>query len=152
MGGGCITSCVWSKAHTTHLHSWRIVVSGSGHIENKINYLNLSAICINIEHSKMVLSRMQPMFHATRLIPHGASRLVRALSAWSVKTRRAPSRRGSMVTRLSPYQVYESRYIPSPPPSPFPVGSMVVPLQLCTMSRATPPPHACAFRLSIPTA
>ena len=30
--------------------------------------------------------------HATRRKPHGASRLVLAMSAWSVKTRRAPPR------------------------------------------------------------
>ena len=36
-------------------------------------------------------SRMQLTLHATRRTPHGASRLVLAMSAWSVKTRRAPS-------------------------------------------------------------
>ena len=35
---------------------------------------------------------MQLTLHATRRIPHGASRLVIAMSAWSVETRRAPSR------------------------------------------------------------
>ena len=35
-------------------------------------------------------SRMQLTLHATRRTPHGASRLVLAMSAWSVKTRRAP--------------------------------------------------------------
>ena len=39
-----------------------------------------------------VLSRMQLVLHATRLTPYGASRLVQAMSAWSVKTRRAPAR------------------------------------------------------------
>jgi len=38
-------------------------------------------------------SRMQLTLHATRRTPHGPSRLVQAMSAWSVKTRRAPSRR-----------------------------------------------------------
>ena len=42
--------------------------------------------------SKAVFSRMQLTLHATRPTPHGASRLVQAMSAWSVKTRRAPSR------------------------------------------------------------
>ena len=42
--------------------------------------------------SQAVLSRMQLTLHATRRTPHGASRLVQAMSAWSVKTRRAPSR------------------------------------------------------------
>ena len=36
---------------------------------------------------------MQLTLHATRRKPHGASRLVQAMSAWSVETRRAPSRR-----------------------------------------------------------
>ena len=39
-----------------------------------------------------VLSRRQLTLHATLRKPHGASRLVLAMSAWSVKTRRAPSR------------------------------------------------------------
>ena len=42
--------------------------------------------------SHEVLSRMQLTLHATGRTPHGASRLVLAKSAWSVKTRRAPSR------------------------------------------------------------
>ena len=41
---------------------------------------------------RAVLGRMQLTFHATRRTPHGASRLVQAMSAWLVKTRRAPSR------------------------------------------------------------
>ena len=41
---------------------------------------------------KAVLSRMQLTLHVTRPPPHGALRLVQAMSAWSVKTRRAPSR------------------------------------------------------------
>ena len=42
--------------------------------------------------SQVVLSRMQVTVHATRQAPHGGSRLVRAMSAWLVKTRRAPPR------------------------------------------------------------
>ena len=37
---------------------------------------------------------MQFTFHATRRTPHGASRLVQAMSGWLVKIRRAPSRHG----------------------------------------------------------
>ena len=39
-----------------------------------------------------VLGRVQSTLHATRRTPRGASRLVQAMSAWLVKTRRAPSR------------------------------------------------------------
>ena len=35
---------------------------------------------------------MQSTLHATSRTPHGASRLMQAMSAWSVKTRRASSR------------------------------------------------------------
>ena len=41
---------------------------------------------------RAVLGRMQFTLHATRRTLHGASRLVQAMSAWLVKTRRAPSR------------------------------------------------------------
>ena len=41
---------------------------------------------------KTILSRKQLTLHATRPTPRGASRLVRAMFAWSVKARRAPSR------------------------------------------------------------
>ena len=40
---------------------------------------------------RAVLGRMQFTFHAARQTPHGASRLVLAMSAWLMKTRRAPS-------------------------------------------------------------
>ena len=43
---------------------------------------------------RAVLGRMQFTLHATRRTPHVAPRLVQAISAWSVKTRRAPSRHG----------------------------------------------------------
>ena len=41
---------------------------------------------------RAILGRMKFTFHATRRTPRGASRLVQAMSAWFVKTRRAPSR------------------------------------------------------------
>ena len=42
--------------------------------------------------SRAILSRMQLILYATRLTPHGASRLGQAMSVSSSKTRRAPSR------------------------------------------------------------
>ena len=41
---------------------------------------------------RAVLGRMQFALHATRGTPHGASHWVQAMSAWLVKTRRAPCR------------------------------------------------------------
>ena len=43
---------------------------------------------------RAVLRRMQFTLHVTRRTPHGASRLVQAMSVWLVKTRRPPSRHG----------------------------------------------------------
>ena len=55
--------------------------------------------------SQVGLSRTQVALHATHRTPHGASRLVHAMSAWSVKTRRAPSRlcRDARVYTTIPY-------------------------------------------------
>ena len=56
-------------------------------------YLQKSAHKVRKSASQAVLSRMKLTFHATRRTPtHGASRLVQAMPAWSVKTRRAPTR------------------------------------------------------------
>ena len=41
---------------------------------------------------RAVPGRMQSTLHTILRAPHGASRLVQAMSAWLVKTRRAPSR------------------------------------------------------------
>ena len=48
---------------------------------------------------RAALGRMQFTLHATRRTPRGVSRLVQAMSAWLVKTRRSPSRhsRGARV-------------------------------------------------------
>ena len=43
---------------------------------------------------RAVLGRMQFTLHAIRRAPHGASRLVQAMSAWLLQTRSAPSRHG----------------------------------------------------------
>ena len=41
---------------------------------------------------RLLAGRMQSTLHAARRTTHGALRLVKAISAWSVKTQRAPSR------------------------------------------------------------
>ena len=59
---------------------------------------------------------MQLTLHATRRTTHGASRLVQAMSAWSVKTDvlrpGIVGMRGSMVMRLRPFMIPST----SPPP------------------------------------
>ena len=56
--------------------------------------INSSDAIIHIQHlpQKLFLVKFTAHLHATRLTPHGASRLIQAMSAWSAKTRRAPSR------------------------------------------------------------
>ena len=70
---------------------------------------------------RAILGRMQFTVHATRRTPHGASRLVRAMSAWLVKTRRAPSRH-SRDTRVYGHKDYSHAQIENPP-SPTPLRS-----------------------------
>ena len=87
------THCeIYGEASTRKLHSIPNAVSGSGrHDTNKSirrchPYARKSV-------SQAIRSKMQLTLHATRPTPHGASRLMQAMSAWSVKIRRAPSRR-----------------------------------------------------------
>ena len=56
--------------------------------------------------SKAVLSRAQLTLHANRSTPHGASRLVQAMSACIV------GMRGSMVKRLPGTAMHDNEYTP----------------------------------------
>ena len=59
---------------------------------------------------------MQPTLQATRRTPHGALRLVQAMSAWLVKTRHAPSRRSrdARVYGYTTTAMHDIEYTPSP--------------------------------------
>ena len=65
-----------------------------------------------------------PALHATRLTPHDAAPLVHAMSAWSVKTRRAPSRhcrmRGSYHSNSYGHTTTVMREMSTPPPVRLP--------------------------------
>ena len=80
------------KAPMRHFHSNPIAVSGSGHTGKQNQFIRRCHSYARNSAAQAVLSRMQLTLHATRRTPHGASRLVLAMSAWSVKTRRAQSR------------------------------------------------------------
>ena len=70
-----------------------IAVSGSGHQKTNRFIGRCRHPYARKLSSKALRRRMQlTLFHATRPTPHGASRSAQAKSAWSVKTRRAPSR------------------------------------------------------------
>ena len=62
---------------------------------------------------------MQFTFHATRRTPHGASRLVQAMSAWLVKTRCAPPRH-SRYARVYGHTTTAMHKLSTPPPIPPP--------------------------------
>ena len=72
---------------------------------------------------RAVLGRMKFTIHATRRIPHGASRLVQAISAWLVKTRRAPSRHNRDARAVWSYGYGHAQTEYTPPPSPPPLIS-----------------------------
>ena len=86
---------------------------------------------------------MQLTLHATRRTPHGTSRLVQPMSAWSVKTRRAPPQhcRGAraiphttMVIPLRPsIRLWPRTNIEYPPPPQPPPA-----LSLCMFLFAVP--------------
>ena len=69
---------------------------------------------------RAVLGRMQFTLHATRRTPHGASRLVQAMPAWLVKTRRAPSwhSRDARVDGHMTSAMHELSTLPPSPPTP----------------------------------
>ena len=65
--------------------------------------------------SQTVLRAMQLTVHATRRTPHGASLLVLAMFAWSVKTRRTPSRhrKDARICGHTTTAMHDNEYIPS---------------------------------------
>ena len=75
--------------HRRQIHSIPLLPMKAAALENESIHSQLSSRCKSA--SKAVLSRTRLTRHATRPTPHGASRLVQAMCAWSVKTRRAPS-------------------------------------------------------------
>ena len=94
--------CLWKLPYQKTKHnSWDAVI----HVREK-------------SASKAVLSRMQLTLYATRPTSHGASRLMQSMSAWSGKTRRAPS------LYCSDARVYD----------------MTIRLRSCMMSSTPPPP------------
>ena len=66
---------------------------------------------------RVVLGRMQFTLHAARRTPHGSSRLVQAISAWSVETRCAPSRQ-SRAARVYGHTTTAMQKLSTPPPTP----------------------------------
>ena len=100
--------------------------------------------------SQVVRSRIRLTLHATCRTLQGASRLVHAMSAWSAKTRHAPSRhcREARVYTLWSYHYGQAQTEYTPPRPPLPHSSMALPLlvvdalQLITShSKSSAVPH-----------
>ena len=85
---------------------------------------------------RAVLRRMQSILLATRRTPRGASRLVHAMSAWLVKTRRAPSRH-SRDARVYGHTTTAMHKLSTPPlrPSTSEIGTWLLFLELCSPRR-----------------
>ena len=64
-----------------------------------------------------VLRRMQFTLHAIHRTPHGASRLVHAMSTWLVNTQRAASQH-SRDARVGGHTTTAMHKLSTPPPSP----------------------------------
>ena len=106
---------VYGKTPTRQLlHSSPMAVSGSGHIGKQINHSSRCHSYARQSASQAVLRVTRLTLHATRRTCHGASRLVLAMSAWSVKARRAPSRhcRDARVYGHTTTAMHDSEYTP----------------------------------------
>ncbi|CAM9547150.1 unnamed protein product, partial [Laminaria digitata] len=113
-----VPGSVYGKASTRQLHSKTPLLSLEvATPENKSIYSMLSSSTCK-SASQDVLGRMQLTLHGTRQTHDGASRLVLTISAWSVKTRRAPSRhcRGSRVYGNTTTAMHDDEYTSLPPP------------------------------------
>ena len=122
--------CMWSSTHEGVTWYTPSAASGSDHAGKQFKALDAAIRLQERTHmvpmsaSKAVLSRMQLTLRATRRTPHGASCLVQATSAWSVKTRRAPFRHCRdarvMVVRLRLCMILNT-----PPPALQGVGTVL---------------------------
>ena len=88
----------YGKASTRQLHSNTHCCIWRGHARKQSNSVAPSSMnkkvgtrCRSPSYERFLEGCSSPI-HATRRTPHGASRLVQAMSTWSVKARHAPSR------------------------------------------------------------
>ena len=92
--------------------------------ENKVAHCSLSAIskkvgtrCRSPSYERFFEGRSSPFMRLART-PHGASRLVQAMSAWLVKIRCAPSRH-SRDARVYGHTTTAMHKLSTPPPPPM---------------------------------
>ena len=100
-------------------------------------------MCKSASQAVLINSRMQLTLHATRPPPHGASRLVQATPAWSVKTRHTPSRHcrdarayGHTTTAIHEIEcISPIEYPPSLPRHTHMVASVYIYRRACCVSQ-----------------
>ena len=100
---------------TRQSHGIHIAVSGSGHTTKHLNELDAYHQYARNFVSKAVFMRTQLILTCDwRNTSRFASRLMQASSAWSVKTRRAPSRhcRDARVYRHTTTAMHDNEYTP----------------------------------------
>ena len=113
---------------------------------NHIMFQIQNIITLRTPPSKTI-SRVQLTPQATRRTPHGALRLVQAMSAWSVKTQRAPSRpcrdakvNGHTTTAMTTAMNEMSTPLPPAPPLTPKHASLITPGS-CARRQARQPPR-----------
>ena len=121
-----------------------------------------STLKVSKPASHAVRSKMKLTLHATRRTSHGAARLVQAVSAWSVKIQRAPSRRcrDARVHAHTTTAMHANEYTLTPisavdccvDPDCFrwPHPAPLLSVEFCVdrdLLAVTPPPHACQLIL-----
>ena len=96
---------------------------------------------------------MQLTLHATRRTPPGASRLVQAMSARSVKTRRSPSQHCMDIKAYghTPMAMHDNEYTPPPPAFPLPTH-LLLEVQATAVVDVVYVPAVGAHPLSFPEA
>ena len=116
-----------------------------------------SSICKKVRRtSGSYCRRMQLTLHATRRTPHDASRLVLATSAWSMKSRPAPSRhcRHARVYGRTTTAMHDNEYTPPRARAGYIVESYAIQGSLRTrrrgsnnhIARSTVRTYVCALR------
>ena len=121
-----ISQCEYGKAPTrqSHRNAHCCLLTGHARKQSK-NSLALPSIskkvgtrCRSPSYKRFVEGWMQFTLHATRRTPYGASRLVQAMSAWLVITRRAPSRhsRDARIYGHTTTAMHKLSTRPPPPP------------------------------------
>ena len=104
------------------LYTNSIAVCGSGHTRKQFNSFDAVIHMQESPAHKRFLVGCRPPF--MRRTPHGASRLVLAMSPWSVETGRAPSRhcRDARVYGPTTTAMLDDEYTPPHTRTPFPAS------------------------------